>query len=77
MPSCCPRGSSGGGCRLHLAPSGTSGGRARGGRLTTIWLTAAPIPLHGREVFRSAPPWSDGLHPRDGDPTGEPRHRWR
>ncbi len=35
MPSCCPRGSSGGASSLSSS-EGTSGGKDRGGRLTTI-----------------------------------------
>lgn len=34
-PSCCPRGSSGGGCRT-TSSVGTSDGSARGGRFTTM-----------------------------------------
>ncbi len=47
MPSCCPRGSSGGASNVNSS-AGTSGGRDRGGRFTTIWLTGAPIPRYGR-----------------------------
>ncbi|KUJ70200.1 hypothetical protein ACZ90_05515 [Streptomyces albus subsp. albus] len=54
-PSCWPRGSSGGGCNCTCS-TGTSVGRARGGRLTTIWLTAHQFPCR-TEVFLSAPPW--------------------
>ncbi len=41
--SCWLRGSSGGGWTI-TSPAGTSGGSARGGRFTTIWLTAHQFP---------------------------------
>ena len=42
-PSCCPRGRAGGGSN-RTSSEGTSGGSDRGGRVTTIWLTGAPVP---------------------------------
>lgn len=66
MPSCCPRGSSGGASRTSCS-LGTSGGRDLGGRLTTIWLTGASIPRYGRTSkgsFRTGAPINVGL-PRE------------
>ncbi|GGP88654.1 hypothetical protein GCM10010278_79000 [Streptomyces melanogenes] len=49
IDSCCPRGSSGG-ASSRSSSEDTSGGKDRGGRLTTIWLTGASIPQYGRSL---------------------------
>lgn len=59
MPSCCPRGSSGGASSL-TSSDGTSGGSDLGGRFTTIWLTGASIPRKQTDVPTGAlnsPAW--------------------
>ncbi|GAA5052059.1 hypothetical protein GCM10023336_21240 [Streptomyces similanensis] len=72
-PSCCPRGSSGGGCST-ISSVGTSFGSARGGRLTTIWLTTHQFPCP-TEVF-CPPPRVRRTPIANRDPTDNRRRRW-
>ncbi|GHD96809.1 hypothetical protein GCM10010508_67030 [Streptomyces naganishii JCM 4654] len=63
--SWCPRGNSGGGCRT-TSPVGTSDGSARGGRLTTMWLTAHQFPSRARKFPSATPCQADAAAPGRG-----------
>ncbi|GGL80545.1 hypothetical protein GCM10010095_76840 [Streptomyces anthocyanicus] len=72
-PSCCPRGSSGGDCRW-TSSVGTFFGSARGGRLTTMWLTSHQFPCRP-DPFRP-PPVSRCASIAKGDPTDTHSQQW-